>query len=49
MTAQPQYQLEMHWILDGGCLRLVWTASQPQPSDIDLPIPAIPQLEKQAA
>jgi hypothetical protein len=31
MTSQPQYQFEMYWILDGGCLRLVRPADHHQP------------------
>jgi hypothetical protein len=49
MPVQPQHQLEMCWILKGGCLRLVWTAQQPQPFPVDLPQPVLSQLEKEAA
>ncbi len=49
MTSQPQYHLEMHWILDGGCLRLVWTTRQPQPFDVNLSQPALEHIDRQAA
>ena len=44
-----QQQLEIRWILDRGCLRLIWTARQPQPLPINPPQPTAPELEKQAA
>jgi len=49
MTMQLKYPLEMHWILDGGCLRSVWTTRQPRPIHVHLPQPIPAQLENQAA
>jgi len=32
-TSAESPTLEMHWILEGGRLRSVWTARQPEPFD----------------
>ena len=34
-TSAESPTLEMHWILEGGRLRSVWTARQPEPFDVD--------------
>jgi hypothetical protein len=49
MTSQPQYHLEMHWILDEGCLRLVSTRRPPESLNVDLSQPALGQTGRQAA
>jgi len=49
MHTHSQQQLEMRWILDRGCLRLVWLGRQPQACPINLEQAAVPQHEKQAA
>ena len=37
MVAESHPQLEIHWVLEGGCLRLVETTRQPQPVKANRP------------
>ena len=48
MTTQPQPELQMHWTLVRGCLRMVWTAPLPRPFAVSLPEQPVPQFEKAA-
>jgi hypothetical protein len=49
MVNQPQAQLEMHWMLDGGHIQLTWTARQPQFFEANMLQPNLDQTERHAA
>ena len=49
MVNQPQAQLEMHWILEGGHIRSMWTEKQPQSFEANLLQPNLDQIEREAA